>query len=105
MRTFYLIAAIFGFILPYVFFVPFFVEHGFDFNAFIQQMTASQIARAVSMDLLVSCIVFWVLLYSEGRRLGMKHLWAYILINLAVGLSFALPVFLYVRQGRLARPA
>lgn len=31
----------------------------------------------------------------------MKHLWVYVLANLLVGVSLALPLFLYVREGRL----
>jgi hypothetical protein len=31
----------------------------------------------------------------------MKHLWVYIACNLAVGVSLALPLFLYVRERRL----
>jgi len=31
----------------------------------------------------------------------MKHLWVYIASNLLVGVSLALPLFLYVRQEKL----
>jgi hypothetical protein len=30
----------------------------------------------------------------------MRRWWAYVLVNLAVGLSCAFPLFLYVRAGR-----
>ena len=39
--------------------------------------------------------------FSEGRRLGMERLWVHVLLNLLVGVSFALPVFLYVREGKI----
>ncbi len=45
-------------------------------------------------------LVLWVLVFTEGRRLGMRHRWVYILCNLVVGVSLALPLFLYVRAGK-----
>jgi hypothetical protein len=43
----------------------------------------------------------WVLVLFEGRRAGVKHLWAPIAANLAVGVSLGLPLFLYMREKRL----
>lgn len=53
------------------------------------------------MDVIVSSVVLWVLVYTEGRRSGMKHLWAPVVANLAVGVSLGLPLFLYMREGSL----
>ncbi len=36
---------------------------------------------------------------------GVKHLWAPIAANLAVGVSLGLPLFLYMREQRLERSA
>jgi hypothetical protein len=46
----------------------------------------------------VSSVVLWVFVFTEGRRLGMKNLWAPIAGNLAVGVSLGLPLFLYMRE-------
>ena len=54
------------------------------------------------MDVIVSSLVLWTLVFSEGRRLGMKNLWAPVAANLAVGVSLGLPLFLYMREARLA---
>ena len=43
----------------------------------------------------------WGFIFSEGRKLGMKHLWVYVLANLLVGDLLALPLFLYFRVGHL----
>jgi len=53
------------------------------------------------MDVIVSSVVLWVLLFVEGRRAGVRHLWAPIAANLAVGVSLGLPLFLYLRERRL----
>jgi len=51
----------------------------------------------------VSSIVLWVFVLTEGRRAGVKHLWAPLAANLAVGVSLGLPLFLYLRETRLER--
>jgi hypothetical protein len=51
-----------------------------------------------TIDLLISSVVFWSFLFYEGRRLRMKNLWVYVAANLLVGLSLALPLFLYFRE-------
>jgi hypothetical protein len=99
-RTFYLLAAILGFIVPYVFFFQFLVEHGLNLSLFFQQMFATPIAAFFSADVIVSSLAFWAFLYSEGRRFAMRNLWIYVLLNLLVGVSFALPVFLFVRENK-----
>ena len=104
-RTFYLIAAIVGTVLPYYFLIQFFMQHGFDLPLFVQQMTANPIARMFTVDLFISSFVFWVFLYAEGRRLGMGNLWLYVVLNLSVGLSLSLPLFLYFREGALEAAA
>ena len=50
------------------------------------------------LDFFISSFVFWVFLFSEGRKRGMGNLWLYVVANLAVGLSLALPLFLYMRE-------
>ena len=37
---------------------------------------------------------------QEATRYSMKHQWVYLLALLTVGLSFALPLFLYSREPR-----
>ena len=57
------------------------------------------------MDVIVASVVFWGFLFSEGRRLRMKRPWIYVLFNLLVGVSFALPAFLYSREKVMPRSA
>jgi hypothetical protein len=63
--------------------------------------SASAILSGIAMDLLVSVIVFWFFMFTEARKLQMKNTWLYLLATLLVGLSFALPLFLYFRERRL----
>jgi hypothetical protein len=104
MRTVYLISAIIGTVLPYVFFIQFFGDSGINLALFARQMVANPIAAAFAADVIVSYLVFWVFVFMEGRRLGMKHLWVFLAFNLAVGLSLALPAFLYARDRKMTTP-
>jgi hypothetical protein len=103
MRTIYLIASVTGFVLPYLFLIPFLREYGLDLPLLVQQMFANPIAGFFAVDVILSSLVLWVFVYTEGKRLGMRHLWLYVLFNLTVGVSLALPAFLYAREGQMQR--
>jgi hypothetical protein len=102
-KTLYLIGAIVGTVLPYYFLIQFLLQHGFNLPLFVQQLFANPIATMFAVDLFIASFVFWVFLYAEGRRLAMGNLWVYVVLNLTVGLSLALPLFLYFREGTMAR--
>ena len=72
-------------------------------TAFFSQMFANPVSGFFGMDVVVSSIVLWVFVFAEGRRAGVKHLWAPLVANLAVGVSLGLPLFLYLRETRLER--
>lgn len=59
------------------------------------------------IDLLAVALVGLVFMVVEARRLGLRHLWVYVLLTFLVAISVALPVFLIARQVHLAgqRPA
>ncbi len=50
-----------------------------------------------SIEVVISSIVFCTFLIGDGRRNGMTNLWVYVVANLLVGLSLALPLYLYRR--------
>jgi hypothetical protein len=101
MRSRFLIAAVCGAVLPLSFFVPFLMKYGPDPVLFLKFLFANNVSAFFAMDVLVSSVVLWFFVFSEGRRLGMKHLWVYLLGNLLVGVSLALPLFLFFRSRRL----
>ena len=101
MQIIYLISAILGFALPYSQLIPFFANHGFNLSLFWSQLFANRISTDFAFDLLVSSTVFWIFVFKEGTRLNLKYLWLYLVLNLSIGLSFALPLFLLVRSRHL----
>ena len=99
-RHIYLLLCVLGTVLPYSQFVPFLREHGLDLKLLIAQLFANRISAFFGLDVIVSSVVLWVLVRVEGRRAGVKHLWAPIVALLAVGVSLGLPLFLYLREVR-----
>jgi hypothetical protein len=99
----YLALCVLGVILPYSQLLPFLREHGFDLRLLVEQLFANRISGFFGLDVIVSSVVLWVFVLTDGRRLQMKHLWAPIVGNLAVGVSLGLPLFLYMRERRVSR--
>ena len=99
----YLALCVVGCILPYVPFIPFLREHGLNFPTIFAELFANRISTAFAFDILVSSVVFWVFVLAEGRRAGMKHLWAPLAANVIVGLGLGLALFLYMRESSAER--
>ena len=97
----YLILAVLGFVVPYTFFISFLMAHGLDGRAFLRELFGTPISAFFAVDLLLSCVVFVQYLRQEAARVSIAHWWLYLVALLTVGLSFALPLFLYVRETRL----
>ena len=94
----YLALCIAGTLLPVWQFAPFVRDHGLSPTLFVAQLFANPVSGFFGMDVVVSSVVLWVLVFTEGRRARVKHLWAPIVANLAVGVSLGLPLFLYLRE-------
>lgn len=101
----YLLLCVAGTLLPYSQFVPFLREHGLDLRLFFEQLFSNRIGGFFGLDVIVSAVVLWAFVVIEGRRAGVRHLWAPVAASLAVGVSLGLPLFLYMRERRLARSA
>ena len=101
MKILYLLAAILGAALPLSQLIPFLKTHGLDLTLFFTLLFSNSVSGFFGMDVIVTSIVLWIFVFSEGRRLGMKHLWLYVVCNLVVGVSLALPLFLLFRERAL----
>ena len=92
--------AIIGTTFPNAFFMAQYMLYGFNLPEALSLCTANWIARGVTADLCTSALIFWVWAGYELRRKGeLRKLWVYVLLFVCLGLSCALPVFLY-RHGR-----
>ena len=102
-RQLYLVLAALGLIVPYYFFLSFLAANGFNGRGFVNELFGTQVSAFFAADLIVSCIVFAGFLRQESMRYSIPHSWIFPVLLVTVGLSFALPLFLYVRESRLQR--
>ena len=97
-RHFYLICCVLGLLLPYVQFMPWVLEHGLNVTLFCRELFANRISAFFGMDVIISAIVLIWFIRSEGERLRVRLLWLPTVGTLFVGVSFALPLFLFLRE-------
>jgi hypothetical protein len=104
LRHLYLLFAVVGLVLPYSQFVPWLAEHhALNISIFLRDLFANRISAFFAIDVIVSAIVLIVFIGGEGKRLGTRLLWLPTIGTLLVGVSFGLPLFLYLRQLQLDR--
>lgn len=98
MKKVYLLLSAIGLGLPLGQFVPGLQQNGLDLRLYFQQLFANHISGFFALDVMVSGVVLIVFVLVEIRRAGVKHGWAAIAGTLAAGVSFGLPLFLYLRE-------
>jgi Protein of unknown function DUF2834 len=97
----YLGLCVVGMILPYWQFVPWLASHGLDLSLFISELFSTRIGAFFGLDVIISALVLFAFIATEGRRLAIRASWIPVLATLAVGVSLGLPLFLYLRQLKL----
>ncbi|MFN3163684.1 MAG: DUF2834 domain-containing protein [Pseudohongiellaceae bacterium] len=98
-RSAYLLLAIVGAIMPYAFYIDFARAEGINLSAFLGSLFANGAVGGFTADLLISSLVFWIYMFNR-RNQGPRPGW-FILLNLTIGLSCALPAYLWAAS----RPA
>ncbi len=101
LRHVYLVLCVIGGLVPYSQFIPWCLQHGMDFSLFVHQLFANRISAFFGLDVIISSLVLLVFVFSEGKRLDLRHLWLPVLASFLVGVSLGLPLFLYMRQRHL----
>ena len=71
-------------------------------NGFLKDSVVNPAAAFGVIDLLSVALVALVFVVVEGRRLGMRRLWVYVVVACVIAISVAFPAFLVMRQVKLA---
>jgi carbon starvation protein CstA len=100
-KTIYLVLCFAGAVLPYWQFVPWVMQNGLSVPLMFRELFAYRISAFFVMDVLVSAVVLIVFMRVESARLQVRRRWLPVLALLTVGVSLALPMFLYMRELRL----
>lgn len=97
MKRFYLVCAIIGTIVPWFFFARFFAAQGFNIPLFVQSLFANGASGGFVADVLISFVVFLVWSFYDAQKLDVNRWWLVLPASFLVGLSLALPLYLYMR--------
>jgi Terpene cyclase DEP1 len=102
-KTAYLAFCLLGTIVPYWPFVPWLFENGPDGPLFLRELFANRISAFFGLDVIISALALLVFIRVESVRLGIRRRWLPVAAVLTVGVSLALPLFLYLRELELER--
>ena len=107
LRAIYLTLAVGGAVWPWMANLEFIQAHGAspDLGLFVQLANANPAAQFLSRDLAIgaSAVLLWMV--SESRRLNMRGLGWVLLSCVTVAFACGAPLFLYLRERRLAEIA
>ena len=98
MKTLYLFAAFAGTVVPWLFFGGFIAENGINLPLFVAMIFATKPASGFAADLLICCAVFWIWSWRDAQWTGTRGWWRTIPAVWLVGLSLALPFYLWLRE-------
>ena len=107
LRYLYLALAIAGGVLPWLANLDFMQQYGssFDIGLFVQLANANPAAQSLSRDLAIAATAVTIWMVVEGRRLRLKGLTWVLLSCVTIAFAFGCPLFLYLRERRLAELA
>jgi hypothetical protein len=100
---FFLVLAIVGFVVPNTMVVIFAAEHGLDLGQYLDDWFATLPSSQLVADLTIVAAAFLPWAAWEGRRIGEPRWWWTLPATFLVGLCFAVPLFLYLRERALER--
>jgi len=94
MKNVYLFLAVLGTALPIMFFVGVFHTEAIGLAGFLPALFANSVAGGFTADIVIASLAFWVYMFSA--RQGPSP-WLFVALNMCIGLSCALPAYLYRR--------
>lgn len=71
------------------------------FSSFLRDMTVTPASRSISADIMLFFLAAAVLMVIEGRKHGVRLIWAYIVGGFFIAISVTFPLFLIARELRL----
>ncbi len=100
-KNIYLALAIINGMVLYAFFVPWSNVHGFDIALMLQEIMATSLSTAIFLDAILVSVAFVVWVFFEQTRVRVPYFWVPIITIPLVGIAFAFPLYLYLRERQL----
>jgi predicted membrane-bound spermidine synthase len=101
LRHLYLGFCVIGTVLPCWKLLPWLMDHGLNLSLLCQELFATRIGAFFGLDVIVSALVLFLFIATEGRRITLSLLWLPAIATMLVGVSLGLPLFLFLRQRKL----
>lgn len=102
-RVVYALAAVAGTVIPWLFFGSFLADEGFALLGFVEALFENGASGGFAADLLITASVFWFWSYRDSRTSAVTRWWLVVPATLFVGLSLAVPLYLFWREGASPR--
>lgn len=71
-------------------------------NYLLDLVASGPAVGSIGVDIMVAAIAGSILIIVEGRRLGMRRPWLYVVVSLVTAFAFVFPLFLAMRERTLA---
>ncbi|EIC08385.1 hypothetical protein OR221_1478 [Microbacterium laevaniformans OR221] len=71
-------------------------------NYLLDLVQSGPAVGSIGVDIMVAAIAGSFLIIVEGRRLGMRRPWLYVVVSLVTAFAFVFPLFLAMRERALA---
>jgi hypothetical protein len=95
----YFALSIFGLCATWYYIIQYFVQGGTAaFAMYLQSALVNLVTTGITVDVYFSAFVFSIWVLRESTRVGLQRPFVYIALCFAVGLAFALPLFLAFRE-------
>ena len=94
MKNLFLAWTIIGTVLPILFFLGLFHGQAVGVADSIAVLFANSVVGGFTVDIVIASLAFWTFMYAD--RSGPQP-WLFIVLNLCIGLSCALPAYFYRR--------
>jgi len=87
-----------GFLVPNAMVIVFLAEHGLDAGRYLGDLVETLPSAQLTADLTIAFVAFVAWAAWDGPRSGVRRWWVTIPASLLVGLCFALPLYLLLRE-------
>lgn len=101
MVRFYLVLTFLGILLPYGAFVPWLATHGLDIGLLFTEAVVNPISVFAWLDVLVAAVALLGFIVVDGQKHQVKYRHFAVLGTLSVGVSFGLPLYLYLKEQQM----
>lgn len=98
MKRIYLFLAIIGAITPYIFYFQFIQVEGLNFSLFIMELFESKASSGFTVDVLLATVAFWLFIFQRAKSTTAPKPLIFFILSCTVGLSCALPAYLYANE-------